>query len=39
MIDIIVQFCIVVFGLVAIWITQQPNVKLHKYASVFGILS
>jgi hypothetical protein len=35
----ITQFCILVFGLAAIYLTQQKNENLKKYACIFGLLS
>lgn len=34
----ITQLAIALTGLLAIWLTQQSNEKLHKYASIFGLL-
>lgn len=32
------QLIIALTGMVAIWITQQPNAKLLKYAPLLGLL-
>lgn len=32
------QFLILITGAIAIWLTQQPNEKLKKYACIFGLI-
>lgn len=39
MIDVFVQLAIALTGMVAIWITQQPNQSWHKYAPILGLAS
>ena len=34
----ITQLMIALTGMLAIWITQQSNQALHKYASILGLL-
>lgn len=36
---LIADFFIFVFGVTAVWLTQQPNPNLKKYSGVFGLLS
>jgi hypothetical protein len=33
------QIFIAIFGVTAVWLTQQPNESLKKYACLFGIAS
>lgn len=37
-IDMLIQIGIAITGMVAIWLTQQPNQSLHRYASIFGLI-
>lgn len=34
----IIQFCIAMTGVIAIWLTQQSNQKIKKFACLFGLL-
>ena len=38
MIDLSVQILLAFTGLVAIWLTQQKNDRIKKYAPVFGLI-
>ena len=33
-----IQIIILLTGAIAIWLTQQPNEKLKKYACIFGLI-
>lgn len=35
----IIQVIIAVTGVTAIWLSQQPNLTLRKYASLLGLIS
>ncbi len=36
--DMVVQFLIACTGITALWITQQKNERLKKYACIVGII-
>lgn len=38
MIDIFIQLAIALTGMIAIWITQQPDKLLYRYAPILGLV-